>query len=57
MSLEEALTIIANREEVKEICEPNVVEGMHTDVHSGHVLRVLYAIDLFQREWERRKKK
>ena len=51
MNLEESIAEIANRDDIKKICEPN--NGFHENVHTGQVLRILYAINLLQEEWEK----
>ena len=49
----ERITEIANRKEVIEFLEPNVL--YHFDVDKWQVKRILYALDLFKQEGENEK--
>ena len=54
MNLEEALAKIANTEAVKEQCEPNI--QFHSEVNTGHVLRVLTAQEMLRQAWKEHEK-
>ena len=49
-----ALVEIGNHKRVKKICEPQVME--HLKLEKWMVKRVLISLELFEKEWKRRKK-